>query len=155
MRSRNSFEALHMLDKFDVSSLKGLRVLLAEDNLINQTVAKKMLSSLSIQCVVESNGAEAIRAVQDAAQRGEQFDVVLMDMAMPVMGGVEATQRLRAEGHMLPIIAMTANASDRDQDECREAGMDGFLSKPVLKDQLGEAISTVLRAREAHMRPMY
>jgi CheY-like chemotaxis protein len=153
--SRNSFEALNTMDKFDVSSLKGLRVLLAEDNLINQAVAKKMLTSLGIQCVVAVNGAEAVREVQGAAQRGEQYNVVLMDMAMPVMGGVEATQRLRAEGHILPIIAMTANASERDQEECREAGMDGFLSKPVLRDQLGEAISTVLRAREAHMLSMY
>lgn len=72
------------------------------------------------------------------------FDVVLMDMAMPVMGGVDATRAIRQLGATVPIIAMTANASDKDRDECRAAGMDGFLSKPVLKDRLAEAITQVL-----------
>ena len=71
---------------------QGRRVLLAEDNLINQTVAKKMLGQMGMQCTVASNGAEAVDALRAAAATGQQFEVVLMDMAMPVMGGVDATK---------------------------------------------------------------
>jgi len=67
-------------------------VLLAEDNLINQTVAKKMLTSLGLRCEVAANGQEAVQRVAAGAPDGRQFDVVLMDMSMPLMGGVEATQ---------------------------------------------------------------
>ena len=67
-------------------------MLLAEDNLINQTVAKKMLGQMGMQCTVASNGAEAVDALRAVAVTGQQFEVVLMDMAMPVMGGVDATK---------------------------------------------------------------
>jgi CheY-like chemotaxis protein len=130
-------------------------VLLAEDNLINQTVARKMLSSLGMSVEVAVNGLEALNAVQRVAPGGggvtsdgspgdAGFDIILMDMAMPVMGGVEATRAIRAAGHRLPIVAMTANASDKDRDECAESGMDGFLSKPVLREQLARALLAVL-----------
>ncbi len=66
--------------------------MLAEDNLINQTVAKKMLGQMGMLCTVASNGAEAVDALRAAAAAGQQFEVVLMDMAMPVMGGVDATK---------------------------------------------------------------
>ncbi|PSC70789.1 hybrid sensor histidine kinase response regulator [Micractinium conductrix] len=122
------------------SSLLGLRVLLAEDNLINQTVAKRVLTSLGCQCCVASNGREAVMAVEEAEAGGAPFDVILMDMCMPVLGGVEATQEIRQLGCRVPIVAMTANASERDRVECIAAGMDGFLSKPVLKEQLSVAI---------------
>ncbi|KAK9865276.1 hypothetical protein WJX84_009097 [Apatococcus fuscideae] len=118
-RVRPSMEARRK--RLDLSALQGRRVLLAEDNLINQTVAKK---------------------------GPRMFDLVLMDMAMPVMGGVTATEVIRRQLRQeVPIIAMTANASDRDRDECLQAGMDGFLSKPVLKDRLAEAILLVLSGR--------
>ncbi len=137
----------------DTTSLQGRRVLLAEDNLINQTVARKMLTSLGLECVVASNGAEAVAAV--ARSMGDDstttahtteppYDCILMDMMMPVMNGVEATMALRARGVQLPIIAMTANAGDADRDECWNAGMDGFLSKPVLKEQLAAALAAAL-----------
>jgi CheY-like chemotaxis protein len=71
-----------------------------------------------------------------------------MDMAMPVMGGVESTQSIRRSGYTLPIVAMTANASDKDREECEGAGMDGFLSKPVLRDQLARALLEVLPPRQ-------
>lgn len=134
----------------DTQRLLGKRVLLAEDNLINQTVARKMLSSLGMQVGVAFNGLEALNAVEQAGQAaasgapGKMFALVLMDMAMPVMGGVEATKAIRAAGHNLPIVAMTANASDSDRDECASAGMDGFLSKPVLRDQLARAMLAAL-----------
>jgi CheY-like chemotaxis protein len=155
----------------DTSRLVGKRVLLAEDNLINQTVARKMLSSIGMQVEVASNGAEAVAAVrrtrpndgsgQQPLQRvstddgktssssQQPFTIVLMDMAMPVMGGVEATRTLREDGFTLPIVAMTANASDKDRDECAAAGMNGFLSKPVLRDQLARAMLAAVEAAEA------
>jgi CheY-like chemotaxis protein len=130
--------------------IQGVRVLLAEDNLINQMVAKKTLASLGASATVVSNGAEAVAAVMRAAGDAEAspaacpFDVVLMDMAMPIMDGVSATSEIRRQGCNVPIVAMTANISDRDQDLCRTAGMDGFLSKPILKARLGRAIKQVL-----------
>ncbi|GBF98529.1 PAS PAC sensor hybrid histidine kinase [Raphidocelis subcapitata] len=134
----------------DASRLAGLSVLLAEDNAINQLVARKMLTGLGMTVTVAANGAEAVRAVDESAgQPGAGFAVVLMDLLMPVMGGLEATAAIRAAGHSLPIVAMTANAGDRDRVECEAAGMDGFLPKPVLKDQLANAILAVLPPLEA------
>jgi CheY-like chemotaxis protein len=101
----------------DTGRLSGRRVLLAEDNLINQTVARKMLHSLGMQVEVAANGLEALHAVAGSSVAGgasgpdatadhqQQFSIVLMDMAMPVMGGVEATRAIRAAGFTLPIVA--------------------------------------------------
>lgn len=146
--SRCSFDSGPRM-KLDPACLKGRRALLAEDNLINQTVARKMLASLGMECVVACNGLEALKKVTSAqdATTGV-FDIVLMDMMMPVMGGVESTRAIREQGVNVPIIAMTASASDRDREECIGAGMNGFLSKPVLRDQLAEAIMRVLGLEE-------
>lgn len=134
----------------DASRLAGLSVLLAEDNAINQLVARKMLAGLGMTVSVAANGAEAVRAITEAGgQPGGGFAVVLMDLLMPVMGGLEATAAIRAAGCSVPIVAMTANAGDRDRAECEAAGMDGFLPKPVLKDQLASAILAVLPPPEA------
>ncbi|KAG2429247.1 hypothetical protein HXX76_011016 [Chlamydomonas incerta] len=153
-------------------ALSGRRVLLVEDNLINQTVARKMLASLGLRCEVASNGLEAVQAVEKVlaaaaaaaaadptststptsaapAAHAAMFDVVLMDMAMPVMGGVDATRAIRRLGSAVPILAMTANASDRDRDACFEAGMDGFLTKPILRAALAEALVKVLESTAA------
>lgn len=140
-----SRRSLDRRESIDTTMLQGRRVLLAEDNLINQTVARKMLTGMGLECVVASNGVEAVNALCSPA--GPAFDVVLMDMMMPTMGGVQATKILRERGCPVPIVAMTANASDKDRDECLDAGMDGFLSKPVLKDRLAEAICAVLQGR--------
>ncbi|KAA6420686.1 MAG: histidine kinase [Trebouxia sp. A1-2] len=144
---RSSMEARWR--RLGLSALQGRMVLLAEDNLINQRVAKMMLSSLGMTVEVVSNGQEAVDAVKRrVGQDGvRQFDVLLMDMAMPVMGGVDATKEIRRSGAVVPIVAMTANSSDKDRDECLESGMDGFLSKPVLKDRLAEAILTAVSGR--------
>jgi len=129
----------------DTHRLVGLSVLLAEDNAINQLVAKKMLTGLGMQVTVAGNGEEAVQAVeQTAGGPAGGFSVVLMDVLMPVMDGLEATAAIRAKGHGVPIVAMTANAGDKDRDECLDAGMNGFLPKPVLRDQLAGAILAVL-----------
>jgi signal transduction histidine kinase/CheY-like chemotaxis protein/HPt (histidine-containing phosphotransfer) domain-containing protein len=111
-----------------VGSLRGL-VLLVEDNPINQGVAKAMLAKLGLQFQVADDGAQAVDLVKQA-----DFDLVLMDCQMPVMDGYEATAAIRAlpagRGAALPIVALTANAMQGDEQLCRDAGMNGFLAKP-------------------------
>jgi PAS domain S-box-containing protein len=113
---------------------RKIRVLLAEDNEVNQQVAQGILRKLGVELKTVGDGAEALQALEAA-----DFDLVLMDMQMPVMDGLEATRRIRASGKgyaQIPIIAMTANTQARDNDECRDAGMDDFVSKPVAIDRL-------------------
>ena len=111
------------------SPLRGLRVLVAEDNEINQQVARELLEAAGVQVCIAPNGLLAIQEARDQA-----FDAILMDLQMPLMDGLEATRVLRAEGGRLariPIIAMTANAMAEDRDRCLEAGMDDHLGKPI------------------------
>jgi two-component system, sensor histidine kinase and response regulator len=113
--------------------LCGIRLLLVEDNLLNQRVASEMLHRLGVQVDIASNGEEGVAAVEQG-----YYDAVLMDLQMPVMDGLEATRRIRANPDFaeLPIIAITANALPRDRDRCLAAGMNDFLSKPVYAAQL-------------------
>ena len=113
--------------------LCGLRVLLAEDNPINQDVARDILEREGAEVTVVDDGEAAVHAVLDTAGA---VDVVLMDMQMPVMDGLEATRHIRAGGGTVPIIAMTANAMTGDRERCLEAGMDDHVAKPVDIDQL-------------------
>lgn len=116
-----------------------LRILLVEDNVINQRVATKLLERLGQEVIVASDGREAIKHVQDAT-----FDLVLMDVQMPDLDGIAATRLIRNIGapfDKLPIVAMTANASDRHRQDCLDAGMNAFESKPVTFQRL----ATILR----------
>jgi CheY-like chemotaxis protein len=111
-----------------VGQLRG-RVLLVEDNPINQGVAKAMLTKLGLQCDAAGDGAQAVDRVRETI-----FDLVLMDCQMPVMDGYQATAAIRAlpdcRGATLPIVALTANAMWGDEQACLDAGMNGFLAKP-------------------------
>jgi CheY-like chemotaxis protein len=106
------------------------KVLLAEDNPVNQVVAARLLERRGHQVTVAANGREAV-----AAAKRESFDLVLMDVQMPEMDGLEATATIRAAetgtGRHLPIFAMTAHAMKGDEERCRMAGMDGYLPKPI------------------------
>ena len=131
-------------DADQASDLSGVRVLLAEDNPINQDVARTMLNSLGCQVYLVDNGAKALAAVANS-----QFDVVLMDCQMPQMDGFDATAEIRArrilrpkqasgnaEPVRLPIIGLTANALKGDREICIAAGMDDYLAKPFRRDAL-------------------
>ena len=126
----------------DVKPLSGgrkLRILLAEDNRINQKVAVALLTRHGHSIIVANDGREALSALDS-----EAFDLVLMDVQMPGMDGFEATAAIRlkelnTEAHM-PIIAMTAHAMKGDREKCLEAGMDGYVSKPISAEALMQAI---------------
>jgi CheY-like chemotaxis protein len=127
-------------------SRRKLRILLAEDNKINQLIASRVLGKRGHTVVIVANGREALAAL-DEPGRGE-FDLVLMDVQMPDMDGFEATQIIRARdrscGTHLPIIAMTAHAMKGDEERCLAAGMDGYVSKPIQVEQLVATIDSVL-----------
>jgi PAS domain S-box-containing protein len=123
--------------------LAGMRILLVEDNLVNQRVAVRMLEKLDCQVEVAANG----RIGLDCLQHG-QFDIVLMDCQMPEMDGFEATRRIRGLADArarIPIVAMTANAMQGDRERCLEAGMDDYLAKPARLDTLRQTLERHVR----------
>ncbi len=118
-----------------IPSAKPLDVLIAEDHPINQKLLRLTLEKRGHRVTVVSNGAEALQALNDHAQNAPHFDVVLMDLMMPIMDGLEATRRIRqmesGSGRRIPIVAVTACAMDSDRAACFAAGMDDYLAKPV------------------------
>ena len=121
------------------AAVRRARVLLAEDNLVNQRVARSMLERRGHDVTVVHNGAEALNAFAPG-----RFDVILMDVQMPVMGGFDATQAIRGreqrEGGHVRIIALTAHVLQRDRERCLAAGMDGYLAKPIDRLDLFAAV---------------
>jgi two-component system sensor histidine kinase/response regulator len=127
-----------------VAALRGARILLVEDNDINQQVARELLEDAGFVVEVADNGEVAL----DKVSSGE-WDLVFMDMQMPVMDGVTATQRIRAMGGFegLPIVAMTANAMEQDRRKCLAAGMNDFLVKPIDPDDMWTILLRWVRPR--------
>lgn len=132
----------------ETNPLQGLRILLVDDHPVNQKVASYMLQKIGVEAKrIANHGIEAVEAV-----RSEPFDVVLMDLQMPNMGGLEATQVIRndpAISQQPYIIALTANAMDSDREMCRAASMEGFLAKPLRQSELQAALleAVALRAQ--------
>jgi signal transduction histidine kinase/HPt (histidine-containing phosphotransfer) domain-containing protein len=130
----------------------GVRVLLVEDNRVNQQVALRMLETLGIIASIAENGELAVAAIQ-----AQPFDLVLMDCQMPVMDGYEATRKVRAweaASHgaprpRVPIVAMTANALFGDREKCLEAGMDDYIAKPIKRDLLAVVLAPWLKSTYA------
>jgi PAS domain S-box-containing protein len=135
-------------DKTIDRSLRGLHVLVVEDNPINQLVAHEILTQAGAHVTIAKHGADGVRAVTQACP---PFDVVLMDVQMPVMDGFEATHFIREKLGLktLPIIAMTANALPSDRLACLEAGMNAYLGKPIDADDLLQ----ILREHAFHLIP--
>ena len=126
---------------------RHLHILVAEDNAINRLVAVRLLRKAGHSVVVVANGQEAVTALSQAA-----FDLVLMDVQMPIMDGFEATALIRAKetgnGQHMPIVAMTAHAMKGDRERCIEAGMDGYVPKPIQQDDLFLAMETAVAGIE-------
>ncbi|MFI5495100.1 ATP-binding protein [Actinoplanes sp. NPDC051859] len=127
-----------------VPPLNGGRVLLAEDNDVNRTVFRRMIELLGVECHAVADGAAAV----DALLGESTYDVVLMDLQMPRVDGLEATRRVREAGNSTPILALTATALHGDRERCLEAGMDGHLSKPITLPELRAALEPYLNAPE-------
>ncbi|MDZ8236803.1 MAG: ATP-binding protein [Nostoc sp. ChiQUE01a] len=139
---------------FSVPDYLQLRILLTEDNLVNQKIALKQLKSLGYSADVANNGQEALEVLEKIP-----YDLILMDCQMPVLDGLETTKEIHrwqesrfASGHRPVVVAMTANAMKEDKQMCLDAGMDDYLSKPVLKEDLAATLerwaSIIFRVKE-------
>jgi len=134
---------------------KKVRLLVVDDNVTNQAVARMILKKLGFSCDVANNGAEAIKVIQQ-----HSWDLVFMDCQMPVMDGYEATRQIRNgnagnENKHVPIIAMTAQAMKGDREVCLNAGMDDYLMKPVKPEKLNQIIEKWLSQGKSafHTKP--
>jgi two-component system, sensor histidine kinase and response regulator len=130
-----------------LAPLRGARVLVAEDNDLNQQIAQELLTDAGFVVDIADNGRIAVDMVVAASVA---YDIVLMDMQMPVMDGVSATEEIRQDPRHedLPIVAMTANAMQIDRDRCLAAGMNDFVTKPIDPDALWQALARWIRPRE-------
>jgi CheY-like chemotaxis protein/two-component sensor histidine kinase len=139
--NQNSGPGIHRAIDIHPNHFEGLRVLLAEDNAVNQQVAVLILRSIGIHADVASNGFEVLNAV-----RNKPYNIILMDVHMPEMDGLEATRMIRDmyKDKGPRIIALTANVLDEDRIKCLDAGMDGFLSKPVQTSHLVQVLCDTL-----------
>jgi two-component system, sensor histidine kinase and response regulator len=134
----------------DMKSARPLRILIVEDTVTNQVVARLMVEKMGHKCAVASNGLEALEAI-----RRQPFDCILMDCMMPEMDGFETTKRIRSgfcgeSQQDIHIIAMTANAMQGDRERCIEAGMDEYISKPVRRSELTARLENAQNLIYAH-----
>jgi signal transduction histidine kinase/CheY-like chemotaxis protein/HPt (histidine-containing phosphotransfer) domain-containing protein len=132
----------------DTATNREARILLAEDNITNQQVAVGILKKMGFRADAVADGAEAVRSLTALP-----YDLILMDVQMPVMDGLEATRRIRdphsaVRNHQIPVIAMTANAMRGDREKCMEAGMDDYVAKPVSPKALAEVLEKWLPREE-------
>ena len=135
-----------------VAAARGLSVLVAEDNEINALLMRSLLTRLGHHPVITTNGEEALESWHAAKSAETPYDLVLMDIQMPGLDGIETTKRIRAReagqpGRQTPILALTANTLVEDRYACFEAGMDGFLIKPLDRDKLTDALAGLAASR--------
>jgi PAS domain S-box-containing protein len=157
MRDDETFDAAPLAATAGVTgavnaSASGLSILVAEDNEINALLTRALLQKVGHRPTMVTDGTEAIEAWMAAHENGDPFDLVLMDVHMPRMNGIEATTRIRAKesdenAQSTPILALTANAFPEDRDACLAAGMNGFLVKPLDRERLAAALEPIVSRR--------
>ncbi len=140
---KGRYQGTHQSRKSDVTEFLG-RVLVAEDVQGNQILMKLVLSKLGVDVTIAEDGHQALKKALS-----QPFDLILMDMQMPNMNGYEATRALRQQGYEAPIVALTANAMKGDDQECLEAGCDGYLTKPIDRRDLPRILGKYLPAKPA------
>jgi two-component system sensor histidine kinase/response regulator len=153
--ARTEEGAIPLITRFSVQDAREpssiLKVLLAEDNLVNQRLAVRLLEKRGHRVAVAGNGREALEPLEK-----ESFDLVFMDVQMPEMDGLEATAAIREKearmGLHQPIIALTAHAMKGDREKCLEAGMDGYLTKPIRPQELDQVLEDHLARRLTTVR---
>jgi len=141
-----SISAVSIESSVQDEMLKNARVLVAEDNLVNQQVVRGLLKKKAMKVTVVNNGLEAIAAITNSS---EPFDLILMDLEMPEMDGLCATQAIRADQRSanVPIVALTAQAMRGDRDRCIAAGMNAYLSKPINPELLYKTLVEQLQEK--------
>ncbi|RZS99086.1 response regulator [Aquimarina brevivitae] len=130
--------------KLPMEEVLSAKILVAEDNKINQLVTKNLLTSINCTSTIVENGIEAIQALQN-----EEFDLILMDLNMPVLDGLKATQKIRQFNSHIPIIALTAAEIEEVEKDCKKAGFDDLINKPLTKIDLNAAIRRNLKPNKA------
>ncbi len=129
------------VEKDENNDLSGIRILIVEDNIINQQIADEILSSAGAKTTIAGNGQEAVDIMMSNLP-DVKYDIILMDLQMPVMDGFEATKYIRNTLNLknIPIIAMTAHTKDNEWDKCAAVGMSDYATKPINVDDLFETI---------------
>jgi CheY-like chemotaxis protein len=145
--------AIESLETPAAPSPRGLSILVAEDNQINALLIRSLLSKLGHHAVITTDGNEALESWLSAKSAGTLYDLVLMDIQMPNLDGIETTKRIRSleagqPDRRTPILALTANTLVEDRYACFEAGMDGFLIKPLDREKLAEALTVLSSSRQ-------
>lgn len=145
-KARQELRAIEDTQKIPTDYIMGKHILLCEDHPLNAEIAVKLLKKYGCEVTVACNGKEGVSLFADSPER--QFDVILMDIRMPVMDGLTAARKIRelqrADAKSVPIIAMTANAYDEDKKECQQAGMNGHIVKPIDPNTMYRTIAEVL-----------
>ena len=144
--------AIDTIETSATPSAGGLSILVAEDNQINALLIRSLLGRLGHHAVITTNGEEALESWLSARSADSPYDLILMDIQMPQLNGIEATKRIRIlesgdPGSRTPILALTANTLVEDRYACFEAGMDGFLIKPLDREKLAEALAGLVASR--------
>jgi CheY-like chemotaxis protein len=135
-------------------SALNCRILLAEDGIDNQRLISFILKKAGAQVAIVENGQAAMEQALEARAAGQPFDVILMDIQMPIMDGYTATGRLRAAGYIGPIVGLTAHTMSGDRDKCIAAGCDEYAVKPIDRAKLVALIGELCRGNRAPLRPV-
>ena len=135
-------------------------ILIVEDNIDNQTAIRQMIRQANGHCIFAENGADALTKLKESANQKEYYSLIIMDCHMPVMDGFDTTKAIRqgAAGHCyrdIPIVALTAKAMDQDKEQCLDAGMDDYLSKPIQPDLFYHTINRWMSQPKNNQDPSF